>query len=80
MDGPIYLEGNSLVTVDPGVKIAINSGYKVEVDGDATIKINGTVQEPVIFDGLEDKPGYWDGVVINTQAPLTIRPAISNSL
>lgn len=58
--------GRTKVTIDPGAKFALNRGTWVEFNADAIIKINGTAQEPVIFDGLEDKPGFWDGVTIDT--------------
>lgn len=53
------------VTFDPGVKIVLNRNVKVGLGRDAVIKLKGTAEEPIVFDGAEDKAGYWDGIDLN---------------
>lgn len=53
------------VTFDPGVKIALNRNVKVGMGGEAIVKLTGTTTEPIVFDGAEDKAGYWEGMDLN---------------
>ncbi|MBQ3656269.1 MAG: right-handed parallel beta-helix repeat-containing protein [Bacteroidales bacterium] len=50
------------VTIEPGVKFLFNRNTGCSMSGEAIVKIQGTDSEPVVFDGLEDKAGYWEGV------------------
>lgn len=54
------------VTFDPGVKIALNRNVAVGMGNGAIVKLKGTAAEPIVFDGAEDKPGYWEGITFET--------------
>ena len=67
VDGLIYLEGNALVTVDPGVTIMFtgtNGG--ISVGENAGLKMVGTATKPIIFTGPTNNQnvGAWDYISI----------------
>ena len=67
VDGLIYLEGNALVTVDPGVTIMFtgtNGG--ISVGKNAGLKMVGTATKPIIFTGPTNNQnvGAWDYISI----------------
>ncbi|HPG33561.1 MAG: DUF5018 domain-containing protein [Lentimicrobiaceae bacterium] len=67
IDGYFYIEGNALLTIEPGVKIAftsVNSG--ISVGENAGLKMAGTAQNPIVLTGPvnNQNKGSWDGVSI----------------
>ncbi len=59
----LYVDSLSSLTIDPGVTVYMHYNALMYVDG--TLKVNGTLEEPVRFQGdrleefYEDKPGQW---------------------
>ena len=52
---------NDVLTIEPGVRIAFESGVMMEVREGALIAI-GTAAERIVFTGCESIKGYWDGI------------------
>lgn len=52
IDGSLYIDGNACLTIEPGVTIAFTgeSGY-VEVGENAGLKMVGTAEKPIVFQG-----------------------------
>lgn len=63
-------EGMKLI-IDAGTNIYLHEGSGLWVYNDASIEVNGTLEEPVIFQGdrlepfYQDQPGQWDRIWIN---------------
>lgn len=68
-----YLVVDSLqsLTIEPGTKIFFHEGSGLWIYRDASIKAQGTLEEPIVFQGdrLEsfyaEQPGQWDRIWIN---------------
>lgn len=70
VDGYIYINGNALLTIEPGVTImftGVNGG--IEVGENAGLKMVGTAEKPIILEGPANNPnnGSWHNVRINSQ-------------
>jgi len=52
---------NDVLTIEPGVRIAFESGVLMEVRDGALIAI-GTAAERIVFTGCESINGYWSGI------------------
>jgi len=65
IDGTFYLDGNALLTVDPGVKIVFTgtNGW-IEVGENAGLKMVGTAANPIILTGPVNNAnkGAWGGI------------------
>jgi hypothetical protein len=63
-------EGTKLI-IEAGTKIYFHAGSGLWVYKDACIEVNGTLEQPVIFQGdrlesfYQDQPGQWDRIWIN---------------
>lgn len=67
IDGYFYIEGNALLTVEPGVKIAFTGvGSGISVGENAGLRMVGTPQQPIILTGPvnNQNKGSWDQVSI----------------
>ncbi|MDD4645470.1 MAG: DUF5018 domain-containing protein [Bacteroidales bacterium] len=65
IDGGFYLEGNALLTVEPGVKILFSGvNSYIEVGENAGLKMVGTADKPIILAGPVNNPnkGSWGGI------------------
>jgi hypothetical protein len=64
----VYVDSLSVLTIEPGTIIHFHDGAGMYVKG--TIEVNGTFDEPVIFQGdklesmFSDVPDQWDGIII----------------
>ncbi|PNY81334.1 hypothetical protein CVO96_08000 [Deinococcus koreensis] len=56
----VYYVGG-LLTIEPGVKIVMDSGAAFNLHGGA-IRAVGTAKDPIIFTGEKPERGYWDGL------------------
>jgi Right handed beta helix region len=56
----LYYKGG-LLTIEPGVKIVMDSGATFNMHGGA-LKAVGTATDPIIFTGEKAQNGYWDGL------------------
>jgi hypothetical protein len=65
IDGTFSIDGNALLTIEPGVKIAFTSvdGWII-VGENAGLKMVGTVDKPIIFTGPinNQNKGAWGGI------------------
>ena len=69
VDGRFYVEGNALLTIEPGVTImfaSTNSGITVEEN--AGLRMVGTADKPITLTGPTNNQniGAWDDVVVNS--------------
>lgn len=59
----LYVDSLSSLSIDPGVRVHMHNNAFFYVDG--TLEVNGTLEEPVSFQGdrleafYKDKPGQW---------------------
>lgn len=69
--GYLTLDGNDKLTIGPGVQIHSHNNSGIWVYEDANIIVNGTKDEPVVFQGTrleyawQDRPGQWDRIWLN---------------
>ena len=69
VDGVLYLDGNALLTVEPGVTIAFKSVESgINVGENAGLKMAGTAEKPIILSGPvnNDNKGAWAGIIYNS--------------
>ena len=69
VSGTLYVDGNALLTIEPGVTImfdGVNGG--MQVGENAGISMVGTAQEPIVFTGPTNNPnnGSWNHIVIHS--------------
>ena len=69
VSGRMYVKGNALLTIEPGVTIMFdgNDGG-LTVEENAGIKMVGTVDKPIVFTGPTNNPnnGSWNNILINS--------------
>lgn len=70
VSGKIYVKGNALLTIEPGVTImfdGVDGG--LEVQENAGISMVGTADKPIVFTGPTNNPnnGSWKDVVIESK-------------
>ena len=69
VDGTIYLNGNALVTVEPGVTIMFTgTDGGIEVGENAGLKMAGTADKPIVFTGPANNQnvGAWNYISITS--------------
>lgn len=69
LEGNLYIEGNTLLTVEPGVTIMlIDKSYGIYVDNNAGLSMVGTEEKPIIVKGSDNNPnnGSWKEISINS--------------
>ncbi len=79
-DLPIVIYGYAVVdstgslNIDPGTKVHFHDGSGLWIYKGGSLKVNGTLENPVFFQGdrleefYEDLPGQWDRIWINEGA------------
>ena len=61
------------LTLQPGTLLKFAADAKLEVGQNAALISSGTVDEPVVFTGLQSGRGFWDGIVFNfSDSPLNL--------
>jgi len=53
---------DNALTVEAGAEFLFESGAKLRVSSDATLKAVGTAEQPILFSSTDQTPGFWDGV------------------
>lgn len=69
IDGYVYIDGNALLTIEPGVTIMFTGvGDGFSIGENAGLKMVGTADKPIRFvNPLNDNhPGAWDGIRIHS--------------
>lgn len=56
----LYYKGG-LLTVEPGVRVVMDDGATLNIHGGA-IRAVGTAQDPIVFTGVTQQKGSWDGI------------------
>ena len=69
VSGTLYVKGNALLTIEPGVTIMFdgNDGG-LTVEENAGISMVGTTDKPIVFTGPTNNPnnGSWNNILINS--------------
>jgi len=69
--GYLTIDGDDKLTIEAGVRIHMHNGAGIWVFEDGNIRVNGTKDEPVTFQGTrleydyQDVSGQWDRIWIN---------------
>jgi hypothetical protein len=69
--GYVVIDSLDKLTIEAGTEIYFHQNGGLWVYADGTLKVNGTKEEPVVFQGdrleaaYQDKPGQWDRIWIN---------------
>ena len=69
IDGWFYIEGNALLTIEPGVTIMFTgTGGHIDVGENAGLRMMGTADKPIrLVNPLNnDNPGAWRGITIQS--------------
>lgn len=78
----LALDSADKLTIEAGTKVHFHNNGGLWVFRDATLKVNGTKENPVIFQGdrlesrFDDLPGQWDRIWINEGGQNEINYAI----
>lgn len=51
------------LTIAPGAKFSIEEGLNITIDGSGIFVAIGTEENPIIFEGSQNTPGYWGGIL-----------------
>jgi len=54
------------LTIDPGVRIEFMSDQRMYIDDDGWIKAEGTTNNPIVFTGTSELPGFWKGIILHS--------------
>lgn len=57
---------NARLIIDPGVHIAVMSDNRIRVTTNGVLQVDGTANEPVIITGNTALPGYWKGILVES--------------
>ena len=69
IEGRFYVEGNALLTIEPGVTIMFTGVYDgITVEENAGLRMVGTADKPITLTGPTNNQniGAWDDVVVNS--------------
>lgn len=69
VSGTLYVKGNALLTIEPGVTIMFDSNDGgLTVEENAGISMVGTPDKPIVFTGPTNNPnnGSWNNILINS--------------
>ena len=53
------------VVIPAGTVLKFAQGVGLEIEGDASLSVEGNPQNPVVFTGMEAAPGFWTGLHFN---------------
>ena len=70
VDGRVYIEGNALLTIEPGVTIMFTgTNGAIEVGENAGLRMVGTADKPIKFVGPANNPnnGSWEQIRVNSK-------------
>jgi len=62
----VHVDGTATLKVNAGVEFALAYEQNITVNTNALIQVNGTSAQPVIFRGLENESGYWNGIEVSS--------------
>lgn len=61
------IRGAFKYTIEPGVTMLIGSAENIDINEETTFIADGTIDAPITIRGLEDEPGYWNGIYYNSK-------------
>lgn len=64
--GDLSTDDNADMTVDPGVHARFDADIYLRSDGDGVLIAEGTSDDPIVFEGLEQNGGWWRGIWVRT--------------
>lgn len=70
IDGWIYIDGNALLTIEPGVTIMFShEGDGFDVGSDAGLRMVGTAEKPIRLINAQNNPnpGAWAGIAVHSE-------------
>ena len=70
VDGWLWIDGNALLTIEPGVTIMFTGADGgMEIGENAGLKMVGTAEKPIVFCGPANNPnnGSWNRIVLNSK-------------
>ena len=63
MSGETQVRGDDTeLTVEPGAEFQFERGAQLSFRDESTSFIEGTQDEPILFTGVEEEPGFWNGL------------------
>jgi hypothetical protein len=63
----LHVGGTSVFKVNAGVQFVIAYDQEVDVEDNALIQVDGTANQPVVFRGLNNENGFWDGIDVDAK-------------
>lgn len=63
----IHVGSTSVFKVNAGVQFVIAYDKEVNVEENALIQVDGTANQPVVFRGLNNENGFWDGIDVDAE-------------
>ena len=69
INGTVSLRNGAELSIAAGVEFRMQSGAVWDMGRNGspgTLKLIGTAQEPIVFRGVLEQPGYWNGVVVQS--------------
>lgn len=61
-EGDCGVTGPYTLTIEAGTQLLFNIGGRFYTDEEPAIVAHGTAENPIIFRGMRNEPGYWNGV------------------
>ncbi len=62
----VHVDGTAIMRVNAGVEFVMAYDQTVSVNTNALLQVNGTSSQPVVFCGLNNENGYWNGIEITS--------------
>jgi len=62
----VHVDGTAAMNVNAGVEFVLAYDQNVSVTNNALLQVNGSSSQPVVFRGLSNEPGYWNGMEISS--------------
>lgn len=62
----VHVDGSAIMKVNAGVEFVLDYDQSVSVGENALIQVEGTASQPVVFCGLNNENGFWDGIEISS--------------
>ncbi len=57
------------VTVEPGVRITMTPGARIDINSSGSLSAVGTEENPIFIEGEQDARGYWDFIRFQSNNP-----------
>lgn len=75
LDVPYFLQGNlnikeGVFTVAPGTEVIMSSQKWMHIDGNASLVMMGTADDPITIRGEHDVAGFWQQINVRSSSPL----------